>query len=199
MRSGTATTSRAQRRSLSIRHGHRSHLRGRHRDHSPTRHGRGPAPDGSRRAARCCWPRPSTGIADGALVAQPQPAEGISYAPKIVVDDARINWHDPAPAVDRLVRATDPAPGAWTEFRGERLKLGRVTTVDVDELEPGVAGWTSIGCWSVRPPPRLSSARSNREQAGDVGSGLGQESGRKPPSGSDDSPASRRQPCQQAA
>lgn len=77
------------------------------------------------------------GIADGALVAQPQPAEGISYAPKIVVDDARINWHDPAPAVDRLVRATDPAPGAWTEFRGERLKLGRVTTVDVDELEPG--------------------------------------------------------------
>lgn len=40
-------------------------------------------------------------------------------------------------AVDRLVRATDPAPGAWTEFRGERLKLGRVTPTDTVGLAPG--------------------------------------------------------------
>ena len=65
------------------------------------------------------------GIEDGALVAQPQPADGVSLAPKITVDDARVDWAAPALGIDRLVRGCTPAPGAWTTFRGERLKLGR--------------------------------------------------------------------------
>ena len=66
------------------------------------------------------------GIEDGTLEARPQPAEGVSLAPKIGVDDARVDWAAPALRVDRLIRACTPAPGAWTEFRGVRLKLGPV-------------------------------------------------------------------------
>ena len=67
------------------------------------------------------------GIAAGTLEAVPQPAEGVTLAPKVTVDDARVRWEDPAFAVDRRIRACTPAPGAWTTLRGERLKLGPVT------------------------------------------------------------------------
>ncbi|TDE00253.1 methionyl-tRNA formyltransferase [Jiangella asiatica] len=67
------------------------------------------------------------GIEDGSLSAQPQPAAGVSLAPKITVDDARVDWAAPAIRVDRVVRACTPAPGAWTTFRGERLKLRPIT------------------------------------------------------------------------
>ncbi|GAA2880247.1 methionyl-tRNA formyltransferase [Streptosporangium fragile] len=66
------------------------------------------------------------GIEDGKLEAVPQPADGVSLAPKIGGDDARIDWSAPAMRVDRLIRACTPAPGAWTEFRGTRVKLGPV-------------------------------------------------------------------------
>ena len=68
------------------------------------------------------------GIETGALVAKPQPAEGVSLAPKIEPDHARIDWTRPALAIDRLLRGCTPAPGAWTMFRGERLKLGPLAT-----------------------------------------------------------------------
>ena len=63
------------------------------------------------------------GIEDGTLKARPQPAEGVTLAPKITVEDARVDWTAPALRVDRVVRACTPAPGAWTLFQGERLKL----------------------------------------------------------------------------
>ncbi|MFE7212166.1 methionyl-tRNA formyltransferase [Streptomyces sp. NPDC001698] len=63
------------------------------------------------------------GIEDGTLEAVPQPAEGVTLAPKITVEDARVDWAAPALRVDRVVRGCTPAPGAWTTFRGERLKL----------------------------------------------------------------------------
>ncbi|MBB2987816.1 methionyl-tRNA formyltransferase [Terracoccus luteus] len=73
------------------------------------------------------------GLEAGELVPVPQPAEGVSLAPKIEVDDARVDWALPALAVDRRVRGCTPAPGAWTTFRGERLKLEPVeVTVDAD-------------------------------------------------------------------
>lgn len=65
-------------------------------------------------------------IEAGTARAVPQPTDGISHAPKITVEDARVRWTDPAFAVDRRIRACTPAPGAWTEFRGERLKLSPV-------------------------------------------------------------------------
>ncbi|MBT2367636.1 methionyl-tRNA formyltransferase [Streptomyces sp. ISL-10] len=63
------------------------------------------------------------GIEDGTLKAVPQPSEGVSLAPKISVEDAHVDFAAPALRVDRVVRACTPAPGAWTLFRGERLKL----------------------------------------------------------------------------
>jgi methionyl-tRNA formyltransferase len=77
------------------------------------------------------------GLESGDLVAVPQPAEGVSLAPKIEVEDARIVWGRPASAVDRLVRACTPAPGAWTTFRGERLKVWPVTVVSPDDGPAG--------------------------------------------------------------
>jgi len=77
------------------------------------------------------------GLESGELVAVPQPTEGVSLAPKIEVDDARIVWTRPAIAVDRLVRGCTPAPGAWTTFRGERLKVSPVSIASVGDLPDG--------------------------------------------------------------
>ncbi len=77
------------------------------------------------------------GIADGSLVPVPQPGDGVSHAPKVTVDDARVLWTRPAQAVDRIVRAVTPAPGAWTTFRDARIKLGPVSPTDVAGLAPG--------------------------------------------------------------
>ncbi|MGK4592179.1 methionyl-tRNA formyltransferase [Amycolatopsis sp. w19] len=77
------------------------------------------------------------GIADGSLRAVEQTGDGVSYAPKVTVEDARVSFADPAAAVDRQIRAVTPEPGAWAEFRGERLKLGPVTVVDEPGPPPG--------------------------------------------------------------
>ncbi len=74
----------------------------------------------------------------GVMAAVRQPHDGASLAPKITVDDARVDWSQPAVRVDRQVRACTPAPGAWTTFRGERLKLGPVLPVaDAPALAAG--------------------------------------------------------------
>ena len=67
------------------------------------------------------------GIEAGTLHAVPQPAEGVSFAPKINPADARVDWKLPAHVVDRLIRACTPEPGAWTELDGARIKLGPVS------------------------------------------------------------------------
>ncbi|MGY4279368.1 methionyl-tRNA formyltransferase [Streptomyces sp. M18.1] len=78
------------------------------------------------------------GIEDGSLKAAPQPEEGVTLAPKITVEDARVDWAAPALRVDRVVRGCTPAPGAWTTFRGERLKLVQAVPVpDRTDLAPG--------------------------------------------------------------
>ncbi|MCU0300443.1 MAG: methionyl-tRNA formyltransferase [Candidatus Nanopelagicales bacterium] len=78
------------------------------------------------------------GLAAGALVPVPQPADGVSLAPKLAVEDARVAWTDPAMRVDRLVRGCTPAPGAWSTFRDERVKLGPVRPApEVTDLAPG--------------------------------------------------------------
>jgi methionyl-tRNA formyltransferase len=66
------------------------------------------------------------GIEDGTLVARPQSSDGVSWAPKLSAADAQVDWSAPAVRVDRLIRACTPAPGAWTTFRGQRLKLGPI-------------------------------------------------------------------------
>lgn len=76
------------------------------------------------------------GLDDGTIRAVDQPADGVSYAPKVSTDDARADFTLPAVALDRLVRSVTPEPGAWAEFRGERIKLGPVRRTDTPTGEP---------------------------------------------------------------
>lgn len=76
------------------------------------------------------------GIEDGSLEAREQAADGVSYADKITVEDARIDWTQNAVAIDRQIRACTPAPGAWTLLDGERFKVGPVTVAE-DRATPG--------------------------------------------------------------
>jgi methionyl-tRNA formyltransferase len=78
------------------------------------------------------------GIEDGTLLAHPQSSDGLSWAPKLTAADAEVDWSAPAVRVDRLIRACTPAPGAWTTFRGDRLKLGPVRAdSQAADLGPG--------------------------------------------------------------
>src|SRR4051794_2181383 len=86
------------------------------------------------------------GIADGSLVPQPQSEAGASYASKLSVDDARIDWAAPAMRIDRLVRACTPEPGAWTTLRGRRVKLGPVLVMTADATDAPLAAPGSISC-----------------------------------------------------
>ena len=78
------------------------------------------------------------GIADGTLTPRPQPADGVSFAPKITVEEARVRWDLPAPVVERRIRAVTPHPGAWTLVGDLRIKLGPVHLGEAPEsLPPG--------------------------------------------------------------
>jgi len=81
------------------------------------------------------------GIESGSLRAVPQPADGVSYAPKLTTEDARVRWAAPALAVGRQIRACTPAPGAWTMLGDARLKLWPVRDCvpapDGEPLRPG--------------------------------------------------------------
>lgn len=79
------------------------------------------------------------GIEDGTVRAVPQPADGVTYAPKVTVEDARIIFGSPAAAVDRHARSVTPDPGAWAQFRGQRIKLGPMMPAEGEhtDLEPG--------------------------------------------------------------
>lgn len=115
------------------------------------------------------------GIEDGSLEARPQQAEGVSYAPKVEVEDARVDWSRPAVVIDHQVRACTPAPGAWTTVAGERLKLGPVTHADAHAsqgLGPGElgvgkhdvlvgTGTTAVRLGDVRPHGRKQMAAAD--------------------------------------
>jgi methionyl-tRNA formyltransferase len=78
------------------------------------------------------------GIEDGTLQAREQPDDGVSLAPKITVEDARVDWAQNAAAVDRRIRACTPAPGAWSTLEDLRVKVGPVAVVPAHPaLEPG--------------------------------------------------------------
>ena len=81
------------------------------------------------------------GLAAGQLEAQPQQGEA-TYAPKISTAQARVEWSQPAFAIDRHIRAHTPGPGAWTMWDEARVKVGPVSPVDAaaavpEQLEPG--------------------------------------------------------------
>jgi methionyl-tRNA formyltransferase len=102
------------------------------------------------------------GIADATLTPVPQPTEGVSIAPKITVEQARVRWDLPAQVVDRRIRAVTPNPGAWTLLGDLRIKLGPVHTADPatpgppEPLSPGAihvdrnSVWVGTGSDPVR-------------------------------------------------
>ncbi len=79
------------------------------------------------------------GIEDGTLAPVPQPADGVSLAPKVTVADAEVDWARPAMAIDRLVRSVTPEPGAWSTLGDERLGLGPVRPLDRADYALGLA------------------------------------------------------------
>jgi methionyl-tRNA formyltransferase len=79
------------------------------------------------------------GVADGSLTAVAQPADGVSIAPKVTVDEARVRWELPAHVVERRIRAVTPNPGAWTLIGDLRVKIGPVSVDDTpNPLPPGM-------------------------------------------------------------
>jgi len=100
------------------------------------------------------------GIAVGELEPQPQAADGVSYAPKLSADEARVDWSTPALRVDRLVRACTPAPGAWTSLRAARVRLGPLVVPAGEpplDLAPGevAAGRSQVWVGTGSEPVRL--------------------------------------------
>lgn len=105
------------------------------------------------------------GIADGSLAPVPQPADGVTVAPKITVEEARVRWELAAHVVDRKIRAVTPNPGAWTMIGDMRVKVGPVRpdeakVLAVGEFEVGRRDvWIGTGSnavtlsW-VQPPGR---------------------------------------------
>jgi len=78
------------------------------------------------------------GVEQGRLEALPQSSDGVSFAPKITVEDARVDWTAPAMRVDRLIRGCTPNPAAWTVRGADRLRIGPVTPrPDSRDLKPG--------------------------------------------------------------
>jgi methionyl-tRNA formyltransferase len=106
------------------------------------------------------------GIETGTLAPAPQPPDGVSLAPKITTDDARVTWNLPAHVVGRRIRGCTPAPGAWTAWRGERVKLGPVRVLEPDgdhdvpaSLTPGeLRTEKADGARGARPQPAESFA-----------------------------------------
>jgi methionyl-tRNA formyltransferase len=76
-------------------------------------------------------------IESGKASAQPQAGE-VSLAPKLALEDGRLNWSRPALAIGRQARGVTPEPGAWTLLDGQRVKLEPVRLrPDVTALAPG--------------------------------------------------------------
>jgi methionyl-tRNA formyltransferase len=91
-----------------------------------------------------------------AYPARPQPEEGVTYAAKIDKAEARIDFSKHAVEIERLVRAMNPAPGAWFEISGERVKVLAADVLPFSFL--GCEGLTvnaelTIGCGdgAIRP------------------------------------------------
>lgn len=61
----------------------------------------------------------------------PQDKEFATYAPKLNRESGRINWNEPAEAIERKIRAYNPWPGAFSEFDDRKLKIFSASIVDL--------------------------------------------------------------------
>jgi methionyl-tRNA formyltransferase len=74
--------------------------------------------------------RAMSALERGAIAAEPQAERGVTYAKKINKDEARIDWSKSAREVDCLIRGLSPSPGAFSEIKGERLKILYAEPID---------------------------------------------------------------------
>jgi methionyl-tRNA formyltransferase len=100
------------------------------------------------------------GYASGDLKPVEQDHERATYAAKITDEEAQIDWSRPAREIHDHVRGVSPQPGAWTTFRGERLKVHRTKVPGNDDpapalgrLEPG-----EVRTWGKRGVPVVGTA-----------------------------------------
>lgn len=75
-------------------------------------------------------------VRSGRARAEPQPSEGVTYAPKIDKRETRLDWSKHAIELERAVRAYRPAPGAFAMLEGEPIKIWRAQALP-QEAEPG--------------------------------------------------------------
>ncbi len=111
------------------------------------------------RAGADILPETLSAYLSGEIEPQPQPEDGVTLAPTLSKDDGRINWHDPAEAIDRQVRAYDPWPGTFTTLDGRLLKvLGGWPVPEANtthepgtlvEWEGGLAVQTGLGLYGL--------------------------------------------------
>jgi methionyl-tRNA formyltransferase len=123
-------------------------------------------------------------IEAGTLTETAQDDARATWADKVSTAEAEIDWGRPARAIERAVRAFDPWPGAWTTFRGERLKVFRVSALpgphggspgEIRALGPAPvvrAGDGELGLELVQPPgarrmPGAEWARGRGVRAGE--------------------------------
>ena len=91
-------------------------------------------------------------IISGKLTAEPQPAEGATYAPMLKKEDGLLDFTHSAIELERRVRAMNPWPGAWFEWNGSPLKVGRASVVS------GEKSLTSGSRFTVEGRPAVMSA-----------------------------------------
>ena len=81
------------------------------------------------------------GYLAGEVTPRPQPQNGVTVCRPLRKDQARIDWTQPAAQIERMVRAYDPWPGAFTTWRGEPLKIGRARVVAGNAAPGRVVRW----------------------------------------------------------
>lgn len=77
----------------------------------------------------------------------PQPDAGVTLAPKLTPDEARLDWGAEAVVLDRLIRGCSPEPMAWTTLAGERFRIALARPADAAGLGPGELLIERRGVW----------------------------------------------------
>lgn len=77
------------------------------------------------------------GLADGSVIPVPQPDVGVTVAPKLTKAEGQLDWARPAVELDRQIRGLSPAPGAWFEHNGGRIKVLGAEPVSSASGPPG--------------------------------------------------------------
>lgn len=103
----------------------------------------------------------------GEITPQPQPDEGVTYAPQIKKEEGEIDWSLDADAIERLVRAFTPWPGTYTSFRGKQLKIhageviaGAAAVGEVIERDGRIAIGTGEGLYAPTEVQLAGKSRS---------------------------------------